>query len=78
MSIGAYASNTAGPYLLPPPGAVDKNSVAIGAGNGAIREIKEWQAIMDHLRRLPAKSNGELPTIQIDERAMEVRAMKTG
>lgn len=66
------------PYLLPPPGAVDKNSVAIGAGNGAIREIKEWQAIMDHLRSLPAKSDGELPTIPIDERAMEVRAIKTG
>jgi 5'-nucleotidase len=66
------------PYLLPPPGAVDKKSVAIGAENGAIREIKEWQAIMDHLRSLPAKSDSELPTIPIDERAMEVRAIKTG
>jgi 5'-nucleotidase/UDP-sugar diphosphatase len=66
------------PYLLPPAGAVDKNSVAIGAGNGAIREIKEWQAIMDHLRSLPAKSDSELPTIPIDERAMEVRAIKAG
>jgi len=66
------------PYLLPPPGAVDKNSVAIGVGNGGIRETKEWQAIMDHLRSLPAKSDGELPTIPIDERAMEVRAIKTG
>ena len=66
------------PYLLPPPGAVDKNSVAIGVGNGGIRETKEWQAIMDHLRSLPAKSDGELPTIPIDERTMEVRAIKTG
>ena len=66
------------PYLLPPPGAVDINSVATGAGNGAVREIKEWQAIMDHLQSLPAKRHGELPTIPIDDRAMEVRAIKTG
>jgi 5'-nucleotidase len=57
---------------------VDKGGVATGAGNGAVREIKEWQAIMDHLRSLPARSDGELPTIPIDERAMEVRAIKTG
>jgi 5'-nucleotidase len=65
------------PYLLPPPGALDKGSVATGAGTNAVREIKEWQAIMDHLRRLPVKSKGELPTIPVDERAAEVRAIKT-
>jgi 5'-nucleotidase len=64
--------------LMPPPGTVDKDSVAIGAGNGAVREIKEWQAIMDHLRSLPVKSKGELPTIPVDERAAEVRAIKVG
>ena len=66
------------PYLLPPPGAVDKNSVVTGARNGAVCEIKEWQAIMDHLRSLPARRPGELPNIPIDERALEVRAIKTG
>ena len=66
------------PYLLPPPGTVDKASVATGTENGAVREIKEWQAIMDHLRRLPIKGRGELPTIPIDERAAEVRAIKAG
>ena len=66
------------PDLLPPPGMVDKSSVAAAAGKGATREIKEWQAIMDHLRRLPAKSKGELPTIPVDERAAEVRAIKAG
>jgi 5'-nucleotidase len=66
------------PYLLPPPGAMDKESVATGAGKGAAREIKEWQAIMDHLRRLPVKSTGQLPTIPADERAAEVRAIKAG
>jgi 5'-nucleotidase / UDP-sugar diphosphatase len=66
------------PYLLPPPGALDKGSVAIGAGNSAVREIKEWQAIMDHLRSLPVKSKGELPIVPVDERAAEVRAIKVG
>jgi len=64
------------PYLLPPPGTVDKSSIATGTGNGAVREIKEWQAIMDHLRRLPIKSPGELPTIPVDARAAEVRAIR--
>jgi 5'-nucleotidase/UDP-sugar diphosphatase len=66
------------PDLLPPSGTVDKSSVATGAGKGALREIKEWQAIMDHLRRLPVKSRGELPTIPVDERAKEVRAINVG
>jgi 5'-nucleotidase / UDP-sugar diphosphatase len=64
------------PYLLPPPGMVDRGSVATRAENGAVREIKEWQAIMDHLRRLPVKSPGELSTIPVDERAAEVRAIR--
>jgi 5'-nucleotidase len=65
-------------YLLAPPGLVDKASVATAAGTSAIREIKEWQAIMDHLRSLPAKNKGELPVIPVDERAAEVRAIQAG
>jgi 5'-nucleotidase len=57
---------------------MDTGSVATGAGSNAVREIKEWQAIMDHLGRLPVKSKAELPTIPVDERAAEVRAIKTG
>jgi 5'-nucleotidase / UDP-sugar diphosphatase len=64
------------PDLLPPAGTMDKDSVASGTGNDAGREIKEWQAIMDHLRSLPVKTKGELPVIPIDERAAEVRAIK--
>jgi len=64
------------PDLLPPSGTVDKASVDIMAGKGAVREIKEWQAIMDHLRRLPVKNKGELPVIPVDEHAKEVRAVK--
>jgi 5'-nucleotidase len=65
-------------YLLAPPGTVDKGSVATGAGKDGVREIKEWQAIMDYLRDLPVKNKGELPVIPVDERAAEVRAIKVG
>ena len=57
---------------------MDKNSVATVTEKGAVREIKEWQAIMDYLRSLPVKTKGELPTIPVDERAAEVRAIKAG
>jgi 5'-nucleotidase len=57
---------------------MDKGSVATGTGSNAVREIKEWQAIMDHLRRLPVKTKGQLPVVPVDERAAEVRAIKAG
>jgi 5'-nucleotidase len=66
------------PDLLPPMGTVDKSSVATVSDKGAIREIKEWQAIMDYLRGLPTRKEGELPTIPVDDRAAEVRAIKAG
>jgi len=64
-------------YLLPPPGTTDPASVATAVGKHAGREMKEWQAIMDHLRRLPARK-GSLPVIPVDARAAEVRAIKVG
>ena len=66
------------PEILPPPGKLDQSTLAMGTGKEAGREIKEWQAIMDHLRNLPVKTKGELPTIPVDERAAEVRAIKAG
>ncbi|MFM0413121.1 bifunctional metallophosphatase/5'-nucleotidase [Paraburkholderia aromaticivorans] len=66
------------PYLLPPPGTLDTSEVATGAGTNGVREIKEWQAIMDHLRSLPVERKGELPTIPVDARASEIRAIKAG
>ena len=66
------------PDLLSPPGTTDQASVATVTEKGAVREIKEWQAIMDYLRSLPVESKGELPTIPVDERAAEVRAIKVG
>ena len=64
------------PDLLPPTGTMDRSSVATVTANGAVREIKEWQAIMDHLRRLPVKTPGGLPMIPVDQRAAEMRAIK--
>ena len=66
------------PDLLAPAGTMDRSSVATAQGKGPVREIKEWQAIMDHLRALPVKGPGELPMIPVDERAAEVRAIKAG
>jgi 5'-nucleotidase/UDP-sugar diphosphatase len=66
------------PDLLPPPGTVDKGSVATVLENGGVREIKEWQSIMDYIRALPVKTKGELPMIPVDARASEVRAIKVG
>jgi hypothetical protein len=45
-------------------------------GKNAGREIKEWRAIVDYLRRLPVTSKGALPTIAVDARAAEVRAIR--
>ena len=64
-------------YLLAPPAKVDRSSIDTGAGTDAVNEIKEWQAIMDHIRSLPVKNKGELPVIPVDERAAEVRAINT-
>jgi 5'-nucleotidase / UDP-sugar diphosphatase len=67
------------PYLLPPKGMTDRGSVVTTtAATNAVREIKEWQAIMDHLRNLPVRTPGELPTVPVDGRAAEVRAIRQG
>jgi 5'-nucleotidase len=66
------------PDLLPPSATVDSNSVVTKANGGAVQEIKEWEAIMDHLRSLPVKRPGDLPILVIDEWAKEVRAIKVG
>ena len=64
------------PDLLPPKGTMDLTSVATATTNGAVKEIKEWQAIMDYLRNLPVKKVGDLPIIPVDARANEVRAIR--
>ena len=66
------------PYLLPPLGILDRSVIAAVTGKNGVREIKEWQAIMDHLRALPVETQGRLPTVQVDGPAAEVRAIKVG
>jgi 5'-nucleotidase/UDP-sugar diphosphatase len=64
------------PEILAPTGTMDRTGVDTARRNGAVREINEWQAIMDHLRNLPTKSPGVMPIIPVDERAAEIRAIK--
>jgi len=61
--------------MLAPNGIVmDKEQVSLAADKKT--EIKEWQAIMDHLRKLPIKKGDTLPIVPVDERAAEVRAIR--
>ena len=71
-------SRLATPDLLPPPATLDASSVDTTTSNGTVREMKEWQAIMDHLRNRPVQAAGELPVIQNDARAAELRAIRAG
>lgn len=48
-------------HLLSPPGTVDKSSVATGAGEARGQEIKEWQAIMDHLAACRSRARANYP-----------------
>lgn len=64
------------PDLLPPRASVDKGSVATVTEKGTVREIKEWQAIMDYLRDLPRANPRELPVIAVEGRAAETRSFK--
>jgi 5'-nucleotidase len=57
---------------------VDKNSVDTVTEGGVVREIKEWQSVMDYISSLPVQTKGGLPIIPVDERASEVRAIKVG
>ncbi len=66
------------PDLLAPPGRIDSASLGTATRQGAVQEIKEWQAIMDHLQRLPVAKPGDLPVVPVDARAAEVRAIRAG
>jgi 5'-nucleotidase/UDP-sugar diphosphatase len=66
------------PDFLPPRHTMDRTSVATSERDGVITEIKEWQAVMDSLRRLPVEHKGDLPAFPTDERATEVRGIKEG
>jgi 5'-nucleotidase/UDP-sugar diphosphatase len=66
------------PDLVLRQGSVDRESIVTEMENDVILELKEWQAIMDYLVDLPKKPGEEFPTIPVDERASEVRAIREG
>ena len=61
--------------MLAPNGIVMDKDETVLATNTAT-EIKEWQAIMDYLCKLPVKKGSKLPVVPVDKRAAEVRAIK--
>ncbi len=66
------------PDLVLQRGTVDPASIDTETENGVVLELKEWQAIMDYLSALPKKDGEELPTIPVDKRAKEARAIQVG
>lgn len=61
--------------MLAPNGIVmDKDETVLSTNK--VTEIKEWQAIMDYLCKLPVKKGSSLPIVPVDKRAAEVRAIK--
>jgi len=62
------------PYVLPATTHLNADLAAI---NAASREIKEWQAIMDYLVNLPNKTPDGLSILVKDDRAREIRGIKT-
>jgi len=61
--------------MLAPNGIVmDMNETVLATDK--VTEIKEWQAIMDYLHKLPINRGSKLPIIPVDKRATEVRAIK--
>ena len=61
------------PEVLAPRHVVDPNHLATTATADGVQEIKEWQAVMDHMRRLAAPSSGTIPSFPMDH---EVRAIE--
>lgn len=59
--------------ILPPPAIMDKESIDLN--NHSLKEIKEWQAIMDYLKNLPVVKGSKLPVIPVDKRANEIRGI---
>lgn len=66
-----------GAYLLPPRGTTDPQSAVHVEGSSSEMEIKEWQAIMNHLKAMPTKNEQGVTLLQIDERSMENRSINT-
>ncbi len=67
------------PDLLPEAGtSIDVADMVGTSGKGEPVEIKEWQAIMEHLKAMPSPGAGELPVVPTDARASELRFVRLG
>jgi 5'-nucleotidase len=67
------------PDLLPQAGtSLDMTDVVERTADGVPVEIKEWQAIMQYLKALPAEAPGSLPVVPTDARASESRFIRVG
>jgi 5'-nucleotidase/UDP-sugar diphosphatase len=65
------------PDLLPQAGtSIDVVEMVGSSAQSDPVEIKEWQAIMEYLRALPAAVAGELPIVPTDARANEPRSIR--
>jgi 5'-nucleotidase len=65
------------PDVMPQRGSsIDVAEMVELSAEGSPIEIKEWQAIMEHLQALPAAAAGELPIVPTDARATEPRFVR--
>ena len=67
------------PMLLPPKGTVDRGSVVLHTDEKSSSfsklELKEWQAIMDHIKAMPTKNEQGVVMLKMDEQSMEDRSV---
>lgn len=64
------------PYMLPRKGKMDPRSpVHVEGSPSAKMEIKEWEAVMNHLKEIPTKNEQGVTVLQMDEKAMENRSI---
>jgi 5'-nucleotidase / UDP-sugar diphosphatase len=71
----ALPTEQSGPYLLPPKGTIDRDEVVPDLSAAPSLEIKEWQAIMNYLKGLPAKNAQGVTVLAMDERVREDRSI---
>lgn len=73
--VDALPTDQCGPYLLPPKGTIDKDHIVRDPKAAATIEIKEWQAIMNYLKKLPKKNEKGVTVLVMDESTKENRSI---
>lgn len=72
----ALPDNQSSPYLLPPKGTMDKAGIAPNSGTLAAFEIKEWEAIMNYLKSLPAENEHGVTILAMDDHVNENKSFE--